>query len=114
MCGNQPGKVQVKVWVNPFTTIGSLYAADPGTLRLKQWQMITVAFAPAGAKIPAPRAQAALEQQDIASGTSTTTTLPVSLPPTSLPVSLPTTSAPGPTTTPATTPTTAPASTTST
>jgi hypothetical protein len=71
------------VWANPFITTGTLYAADPGTLRLKQWQMITVAFVPAGANIPAPRAQAMLEREDILSTRQTTTTLPTTLPTTS-------------------------------
>jgi len=74
------GTVQVRVWPN-FTAAGSLYSGDPGSLKLANSQLITVAFVPSGSSIPKPSATTIAAMQQAISSTqnpssATTTTVP--------------------------------------
>jgi hypothetical protein len=74
------GIVQVQEWPN-FTAAGSLFAGDPGSLKLANAQLITVAFVPSGSSIPKPssRTIAAMQQAISASqnpSSASTTTVP--------------------------------------
>lgn len=64
-----PGKaaVRVMVWSSPTAT-GSVYTGDPAGLKLADGQMITVAFAPARAKLGVPAARSSLQQDLKGSG----------------------------------------------
>ena len=71
--GSAPGKgqLQVEVWSSP-TAKGSLYTGDPTALRLRNGQMVTVAFVPVGATIPVPASRSTLLQDVGSAGTSST------------------------------------------
>lgn len=56
-CGSKPGYVQVKVWDSPTAKTGHVLKGNPGNLRLKNGQLITIAFLPKGSSIPKPAAQ---------------------------------------------------------
>ena len=56
-CGSKPGYVQVKVWDSPTAKTGHLLPGNPADLRLKNGQLITVAFVPKGTDVPKPPAQ---------------------------------------------------------
>jgi hypothetical protein len=90
--------VAIKVWpsatapgVNePTTTV------DPGSVKLADGQLITVAFVPSGSNIPKPSATTITAMlQDISTAGTTSTTVPVTVPPTTTPVSATTTTTGG-------------------
>lgn len=56
-CGSKPGYVQVKVWDTPTAKTGHIVKGNPGSLLLKNGQLITIAFLPKGANIPKPSQQ---------------------------------------------------------
>jgi hypothetical protein len=56
-CGSKPGYVQVKVWDSPTAKTGHVLKGNPGSLLLKNGQLITIAFLPKGANIPKPPGQ---------------------------------------------------------
>ncbi len=103
-CGDQNATLITKVWdTRASSDSGRIVSGDPGSIRLKDQQLITIAFVPEGTDIPKPPSQAQLDNlSDVAGATTTVpgaTTLPgdtsTSSPPTS---SSPTTAA-APTTT---------------
>jgi hypothetical protein len=51
------GKVDVKVWSTPTSSQATFVSGDPAALRLKNGQLITMAFLPKGASVPKPSAQ---------------------------------------------------------
>jgi hypothetical protein len=53
-CGDKRAEVQVVSWDTPDDATSTRVEADPGALRLKDSQVITVAFAPEGTEIPKP------------------------------------------------------------
>ncbi|MDQ1402001.1 MAG: hypothetical protein QOG03_317 [Actinomycetota bacterium] len=53
-CGKDVGKVRVIVWDNAAAKKGKPVAGDPKSLRLKNGEIITTAFAPANKDIPKP------------------------------------------------------------
>ena len=73
--GSTPGKgqLQVEVWSSP-TAKGALSTGDPTALRLRNGQMITVAFVPVGATIPVPPSRSTLLQDVGVSPTSSSST----------------------------------------
>lgn len=56
-CQNKPGYVQVKVWDSPTAKTGHVLKGNPGSLLLKNGQLITIAFLPKGSSIPKPSGQ---------------------------------------------------------
>jgi hypothetical protein len=82
----QTASLQIKVWPS-FTPPGSNHPVvfyDPGTVKLVDGQLITVAFVPSGANIPKPNSIVALLNDRLSSTRATPTTLP-SLPATTVP-----------------------------
>jgi hypothetical protein len=57
----QKAAVEVETWPSPSAP-GSLFIGDPSALRLRNGEMITVAFLPPGVTIPPPRSKSTLEQ----------------------------------------------------
>lgn len=53
-CGGKPGKLQVGVWETPDDDTVSIVKGDPNDLRLKQAQVITIAFLAEGQKLEKP------------------------------------------------------------
>ena len=53
-CGSKPGRVQVAVWETPDDETATIVKDDPNTLRLKQAQVILIAFVPEGTKLEKP------------------------------------------------------------
>ena len=53
------GKLQVKAWSSP-TAVGKILTGNPLAYHLTNGSMITIAFVPAGAPIPAPSSRSAL------------------------------------------------------
>lgn len=53
-CGKQEGEVVVKTWDNQADTEGKLVKGDPGDLRFKENQIITIAFVPEGTELEQP------------------------------------------------------------
>jgi hypothetical protein len=94
------GTVQVKVWPN-FTATGSLFAGDPGSLKLANAQLVTVAFVPSGSSIPKPSSKsiAAMQQAISSSSQNQSSTVPPTTAPsastTTVPGTASTTTAPG-------------------
>ena len=54
-CGSEAGRVRVRVWRNPGDEAPTDVSGDPNDLRLRQAQVITIAFVPDGVEIPKPR-----------------------------------------------------------
>ena len=75
-CESGPGIVQMKVWDSRSPTdSGRVLTSDFGQLRLKDSQLITVAFLPEGAEIPKPPSEPELDRlSDV--GNPTTTVAP--------------------------------------
>jgi hypothetical protein len=75
-CEGKPGQVQVQVFTSPSDTTGSLAKVDPQDIPFTDQSMLTIAFLPKGAKIPAPPAAAvtALKTLVAAAAAATTTT----------------------------------------
>ena len=53
-CEGKPGSVQVKLWASPSAKTGTIITNNASSLRLKNGQLITIAFLPKGASIPKP------------------------------------------------------------
>ncbi|MDQ1374398.1 MAG: hypothetical protein QOJ09_1736 [Actinomycetota bacterium] len=53
-CGSKPGKLQVGVWETPSDTTVQIITSDPNKIRLKQAEVITIAFLPEGTKLQQP------------------------------------------------------------
>lgn len=73
-CGKEKGAVQVKEWPSASSQ-GQVVSGNPQDLRLKNGQLITVAFVPKGTTVPKPPSaahlSAALAQLDHSSTTTT-------------------------------------------
>ena len=54
-CGDKPGKVRVVQWKNPGDKAGLDVTGNPTRLRLRQAQVITIAFVPDGTEVPKPK-----------------------------------------------------------
>ncbi|MHB1533555.1 MAG: hypothetical protein ACYC1D_02910 [Acidimicrobiales bacterium] len=99
-CNGKASHVYVKQFAYVNDTVGQLLNVDPSSVKLKDQQMLTIAFVPASQKnkIPPPPASVQKKLQSLAAPStpaSTTTTPPA--------VSIPATTTPS-TTTPSTTP----------
>ena len=91
--------LQIKVWPN-FTPPGSnepSVSYDPGSIKLADGQLITVAFVPSGSSVPKPNSITAMLTDR--AGSATTTTTPALTPTTTTASTPTTTSAPASTTT---------------
>jgi hypothetical protein len=106
-CGTKAGKVQVAVWETPDDETVTIVKGDPNDLRLKQAQVILIAFVPEGTKLQKPASAAEVHKpSDLDTDLGTPPTSPettvagasTSAPPTSTPAA-PTTTAPPPATT---------------
>ena len=53
-CGTKPGKVQVAIWETPDDDTATVVKGDPNDVRLKQAQVILIAFVPDGTKLEKP------------------------------------------------------------
>ena len=53
-CGSKVGRVRVVEWETPDSKIEKRVTGDPNDLRLKQAQVITIAFVPEGTDVPKP------------------------------------------------------------
>ena len=87
-CGEQSGEVRVKVWNSRDPSDqGQIWAGDPGDIRLRDNQLITVAFKPKDADISRPPTADELDRL-----TDLGPTIPPTVPgtPTSEPVTAPT------------------------
>jgi len=94
------GQIQVRVWPS-FTAGGSLFSGDPGSLKLANGQLITVAFVPSGSSIPKPSTQTiAAMQQAISSASQRSSSTPTTSVPSSSSTTVPSaTTTTGPTAT---------------
>jgi hypothetical protein len=62
-CDGRAGKVRMRVWdTRSPDDQGREYEGEPASLRLKDSQLITVAFLPEGAEIPKPPSEAELDR----------------------------------------------------
>ena len=111
-CGDKVGRVRVVEWETPASDIQKRVSGDPNDLRLKQAQVITIAFVPEGTSIPKPPSAGNVNSpsdlpEDL--GTPTSTPAPASegattVPPDEAPADTTPTSAPGDTAPPTSTP----------
>ncbi|HEX9547476.1 MAG TPA: hypothetical protein VF942_09080 [Acidimicrobiales bacterium] len=111
-CGGKPGRVQVQIFNSPTDVVGHLWTGDPRNVRLRNGEMLSVAFVPKGEKIPPPPAQAIYNLQHLndvpsTSTSSTPTTLTPVTPAPSASTTAPATSTTAPSTTAPSTSTTA-------
>ncbi|MBO0714475.1 MAG: hypothetical protein J2P59_06940 [Acidimicrobiales bacterium] len=72
-CGKQKGSVVVKEWPSASSQ-PQVVSGNPQDLRLKNGQLITVAFVPSGTSVPKPPSAAKLPGAQSQSSSSTTTT----------------------------------------
>jgi hypothetical protein len=81
-CPNgKPGRVQVQVFSSLSDKIGSLSNLDPQKIPLLNGQLLTIAFAPRGTKLPPPPSgPTLLHLNDTTSSTTTTTRPPTTAP----------------------------------
>jgi hypothetical protein len=107
-CGDRPGRVRVRIFNSPADTVGHDATVDPRQVPLRNNEVLTIAFAPAGALLPQPPSVPNLAKlTDV-----TTTTVPAATGSATTPsTTTPNASSTVPTTTP---PTTSPATTTTT
>jgi hypothetical protein len=91
-CEAGPATLQMKVWDSRAPTdTGRVITNDFGDLRVKDSQLITVAYLPEGAEIPKPPSEGELDRlTDVGTAASSTTVAPTT--------STPSTTAPAPTT----------------
>jgi hypothetical protein len=76
-CGSKPGKLQVGVWETPSDTTVQIIKGDPNKIRLKQAQVITIAFLAPGQKLQQPpSAKEVTNPSDVQSDLGATTTIP--------------------------------------
>lgn len=54
LCHGKVGYVQVEVWKSPSAKTGTVLTKDPGALRFRNGQLITIAFVPKHTSIPKP------------------------------------------------------------
>lgn len=60
-CDGRPAVVRTKIWASPSPTEeGEVYNGDPSDIRLRDNQLITIAFLPDDAEIPRPPSESAL------------------------------------------------------
>jgi hypothetical protein len=81
-CGSKPGELKVVQWQTPADETAEPVTGDPNKLRLKQAQVITIAFVPKGTKITKPPSSSQVNNpsdQPSDLGTPATST-PVSVP----------------------------------
>jgi hypothetical protein len=60
-CGTRPATLEAEVWSSPTATRGTLVTSSPTAIKFADGQMITLAFLPAGERIPEPASKSALE-----------------------------------------------------
>lgn len=78
-CGSKRGKVQVGVWETPDDPTVEIVKGDPNDIRLKQAQVIAIAFLPEGAKLQKPASAGRVTNpSDVPSEPGATTTTPAS------------------------------------
>jgi hypothetical protein len=53
-CGDKPGRVRVRVFTSPADKVGKDATIDPRKVPLNDQEVLTIAFAPAGAVLPHP------------------------------------------------------------
>jgi hypothetical protein len=89
-CGSDDGRVEVRIWDAdaPATDKGRLVAGNPADVRLRDRELVTVAFVPEGTDIPRPPTAPQLDQL---SDVPDTPNAPVA----TVPVDVPTTTVPG-------------------
>jgi hypothetical protein len=75
-CGTKVGQVQVVVWDSNRAKTSKPVAGDPKSLRLKQGELITVAFVPVGTTIPKPPSSGSVNSPSDGSSPQTATSLP--------------------------------------
>ena len=51
-CGKKPGRVEARTWAPASTGEGTLVAGNPADVRFTDHELITIAFVPAGTKVP--------------------------------------------------------------
>lgn len=72
-CDGEPATVQMKVWdTRAESDPGRIVTGDPGDLRLRDNQLITVAFVPEGTDIPRPESEPTLDNLSDVPSASTT------------------------------------------
>lgn len=98
-CDGKPAVVRTKIWQSRSPTEeGETYNGDPSDIRLRDNQLITIAFLPDDAEIPRPQSEPALDtlsdvpQTTAPTGSTTTTTSSSTPPPTPPPTAETTTS----------------------
>ena len=74
-CNGKPANVVTKVWdTRAASDTGHIVSGDPGNIKLRDQELITIAFVPDGTDIPKPQSEAQLDNlSDVAGATSTTT-----------------------------------------
>ena len=85
-CGDKVGEVKVRQWNNPGDEAPTDVTGDPNDLRLRQAQVITIAFVPDGTDIPKPRSAGNVNNPSDLGETpqpAPETTVPTTAPPTS-------------------------------
>ena len=105
-CGSKAGKVQVAVWETPDDDTATVVKGDPNKLRLKQAQVIMIAFVAEGTKLEKPASASEVTKPSDVQGTPPST--PGSTPETTVagatttapPAAPPTTTAAPPSSTP--------------
>ncbi len=82
LCGDAPGVVKVMTWDGRGPDVeGVPYTGDPGDLRIRNDQLITVAFVPEDEDVPRPPSETALEDPNAGESSSPPTTNPSDQPP---------------------------------
>jgi hypothetical protein len=71
-CGTKPAKLVVESWSSLAALTGTVDTGDPTLLRLRNGQLITVGFVPAGTTLPKPPSGALLAGNVTTTATSTT------------------------------------------
>ncbi len=102
-CGGKPGRVRVRIFTSPSDTTGTDATTDPRKVPLYDQEVLTIAFAPAGATLPQPPSVPNLSKL---TDVTTTTTAPPATTSTTAPKSTTTTAPATTTTVPPTTTTT--------
>ena len=99
-CGTKPGRVQVLVWETPDDDTSTTVEGDPNDLRLKQAQVILIAFVPEGTKLEQPPSAGQVHKpSDVESDLGTPPSTPETTVAGATTTAPPTTSAAPPTTT---------------
>lgn len=74
-CGDKAATVVTKVW-DTRTDSGHIVTGPPGDIRLKNNQLITIAFVPDGTDIPKPASESQLDNLSDVGPNATSTTIP--------------------------------------